>query len=217
MLGATSFQAAPTPGFQPFAFVGGLYDVDTRLVHFGARDYDPSVGRWTAKDPILFGGGQANLFVYIENDPVNWMDPFGRSGIAIGFSAAGGIGFAGGFGFGLVFDWTSGISVNYFSGGLGIGLGLSAGLQASYFDSLTGFFSTSTETSISTPLGGAAITQGNTRDINQASVSPGFAGFGLGIFKLSTSTSIDQNDPLLHDPDYQKRVEDATGKECNGY
>ena len=36
-------------GFQPFAFAGGIYDPDTGLVRFGARDYDPSVGRWTAR------------------------------------------------------------------------------------------------------------------------------------------------------------------------
>ena len=45
------------PGFQPFGFAGGLYDPDTKLVRFGARDYDPRTGRWTAKDPILFAGG----------------------------------------------------------------------------------------------------------------------------------------------------------------
>ena len=32
-------------GFQPFAFAGGLYDHDTKLVRFGARDYDSSIGR----------------------------------------------------------------------------------------------------------------------------------------------------------------------------
>jgi RHS repeat-associated protein len=44
------------PRFQPFGFAGGLYDPQTGLVRFGARDYDPEVGRWTAKDPIGFGG-----------------------------------------------------------------------------------------------------------------------------------------------------------------
>ncbi|MFV0680626.1 hypothetical protein, partial [Ottowia sp.] len=28
------------PGFQPFGYAGGLYDSDTRLTRFGARDYD---------------------------------------------------------------------------------------------------------------------------------------------------------------------------------
>ena len=33
------------PGFQPFRFAGGLYDSDTKLIRFGARDYDPETGR----------------------------------------------------------------------------------------------------------------------------------------------------------------------------
>src|SRR5690606_3863774 len=45
------------PGFQPFGFAGGLYDTDTGLVRFGARDYDPDVGRFTTRDPLAFGGG----------------------------------------------------------------------------------------------------------------------------------------------------------------
>lgn len=65
------------PGFQPFGFAGGLYDRDTGLVRFGARDYDPSVGRWTAKEPIRFGGGDTNLYGYVVQDPVNWNDPNG--------------------------------------------------------------------------------------------------------------------------------------------
>jgi len=47
------------------------------LVRFGARDYNPDTGRWTAKDPILFAGGDANLYGYVQNDPVNWRDPWG--------------------------------------------------------------------------------------------------------------------------------------------
>jgi RHS repeat-associated protein len=65
------------PGFQPFGFAGGLYDPDTRLTRFGARDYDAATGRWTAKDPIRFAGGDTNLYGYVLNDPVNWIDPEG--------------------------------------------------------------------------------------------------------------------------------------------
>jgi len=65
------------PGFQPFGFAGGLYDSDTGLVQFGARDYDPKIGRWTSKDPIDFDGGDTNLYSYVLNDPINFVDPFG--------------------------------------------------------------------------------------------------------------------------------------------
>jgi RHS repeat-associated protein len=44
-------------GFIPFGFAGGIVDRDTGLIRFGARDYDPSVGRWTEKDPIGPNGG----------------------------------------------------------------------------------------------------------------------------------------------------------------
>jgi len=64
-------------GFQPFGFAGGLYDPLTKLVHFGAREYDAVTGRWTRADPILFDGGDANLYAYAGNDPINFADPSG--------------------------------------------------------------------------------------------------------------------------------------------
>ena len=75
------------PGFQPFGFGGGIYDPDTGLVRFGARDYDPMVGRWTATDPIRFYGGTTNLYEYVLNDPVNLNDPTGLSCISDCFRA----------------------------------------------------------------------------------------------------------------------------------
>jgi RHS repeat-associated protein len=65
------------PGFQPFGFAGGLYDRDTKLVRFGARDYDAETGRWTAEEPLNFGGGAVNLYAYAYHDPVNWFDASG--------------------------------------------------------------------------------------------------------------------------------------------
>jgi RHS repeat-associated protein len=65
------------PGFQPFGFAGGIYDQQTGLMRFGARDYDPVTGRWTSKDPIRFKGGDSNLYGYVLNDPINLLDPNG--------------------------------------------------------------------------------------------------------------------------------------------
>jgi RHS repeat-associated protein len=75
--------ADSNPAFDiPFGFAGGLFDKDTGLIRFGVRDYDPDVGRWTAKDPILFAGGDTDLYGYCLSDPVNWVDPEGHVGIA---------------------------------------------------------------------------------------------------------------------------------------
>jgi len=62
----------------PFGFAGGLHDRDTDLVRFGYRDYTPEIGRWTAKDPILFAGGDTDLYGYCLGDPVNFIDPTGE-------------------------------------------------------------------------------------------------------------------------------------------
>jgi len=66
------------PGFQPFGFGGGVYDVDTGFVRFGARDYDPESGRWTSKDPALFDDENYNVYDYSSNDPINYIDPDGE-------------------------------------------------------------------------------------------------------------------------------------------
>ena len=67
------------PNFKvPFGFAGGLYDPYTKLTHFGFREYDAYTGKWTAKDPILFEGGDSNLYGYVLNDPVNLVDPEGK-------------------------------------------------------------------------------------------------------------------------------------------
>ncbi|WP_395857912.1 RHS repeat-associated core domain-containing protein [Cystobacter fuscus] len=65
------------PGALPFGFAGGLFDPDTGLVRLGARDYDPVTGRFLARDPLGFDGGQFNLYQYAFGDPVNRMDPTG--------------------------------------------------------------------------------------------------------------------------------------------
>ncbi len=85
------------PGFQPFGFAGGLYEPQTGLVRFGARDYEAVTGRWTAKDPIGFGGGDSNLYSYVGQDPVNLVDPSGEivplvvAGALVGGAVAGGL------------------------------------------------------------------------------------------------------------------------------
>jgi len=78
------------PGFQPFGFAGGLYDERTGLVRFGIREYDAFAGRWTTKDPIGFTSGTTNFYVYVGNDPINYVDPYGEFGFVGALLGAGG-------------------------------------------------------------------------------------------------------------------------------
>ena len=50
------------------------------MVAFGARDYDPGLGRWTTRDPVGFAGG-LNHYAYVGGDPVNLIDPSGLSAL----------------------------------------------------------------------------------------------------------------------------------------
>lgn len=112
----------------PFGFAGGLYDRDTGLVHFGAREYDPQVGRWISKDPIGFAGGDANLFGYVLNDPVNFIDPGGLTGLgsSIGRGVVSGV----------AVGAAVGIAFGNPAAGLACGIVVGAGVAASnYFGS----------------------------------------------------------------------------------
>ena len=75
-----NLQSDSNPGFQPFGFAGGLYDQQTKLVRFGARDYSAIESRWTTKDPTRFNSNTLNFYTYVGNDPVNFTDPSGLVG-----------------------------------------------------------------------------------------------------------------------------------------
>jgi hypothetical protein len=52
----------------------------TPELHLGKDDAgsgNASAGRFVAKDPIRFRGGDTNLYAYVGGDPVNWIDPRG--------------------------------------------------------------------------------------------------------------------------------------------
>jgi len=61
----------------PFMYAGTFYDAETGLCHMGFRDLDPDTGRFLQEDPIGFEGGQINLYVYVADSPMNFVDPTG--------------------------------------------------------------------------------------------------------------------------------------------
>jgi RHS repeat-associated protein len=137
----------------PFGFAGGLKDDDTGLIRFGYRDYDPQTGRWTARDPIGFAGGDTNLYGYVVQNPINRTDIIGLSpnqiqgngspvasvsinvGAGIGVStniavSDAGVTFTGGVGVGIGFGVSAtggGVIADGNSSGMGVGVSFSGG------------------------------------------------------------------------------------------
>jgi len=110
------------PAFSvPFGFAGGLQDRDTGLVRFGFRDYDPDVGRWTAKDPLRFDGGDTDLYGYCVNDPVNGTDSSGLLAAPwhFGISVVAGLNSGMSLGESLRFGWDS-MAVDFAPGSQGL-------------------------------------------------------------------------------------------------
>jgi len=56
-------------------FTGKEMDGESGLQYFGARYYDPFVGRWTGKDPAKEGN---NYYLYCQNNPFRYTDRDGR-------------------------------------------------------------------------------------------------------------------------------------------
>ena len=71
--------AAPNP----FRFSTKYHDTETGQVYFGYRYYAADTGRWLSRDPIHESGG-TNLFGFLDNSPVNFVDPHGLVLFAVG-------------------------------------------------------------------------------------------------------------------------------------
>ena len=62
-----------------FGFTGRPFDDATGLYDYRARWYDPEVGRFASEDPLGFAAGDANLYRYVGNSPIDYVDPSGMS------------------------------------------------------------------------------------------------------------------------------------------
>ena len=70
----------------PWGFAGGYRDT-TGLTKFGARYYDPALGRWSQRDPVP----SEPPYAYAADNPVNFVDPSGLSWVDKAGEVAGAI------------------------------------------------------------------------------------------------------------------------------
>src|SRR5260370_930675 len=64
-----------------YQYTGREFDSFTGLQYSRARWYDPNLGRFISEDPIGFGGGDVNLYGYVKNRPLKYVDPLGKFGL----------------------------------------------------------------------------------------------------------------------------------------
>jgi RHS repeat-associated protein len=57
-------------------FTGRWWSATTGLYHYRFRDYSPALGRFLQPDPAGTIDGM-NLYAYVSNNPLNWIDPWG--------------------------------------------------------------------------------------------------------------------------------------------
>jgi len=67
---------------QPFQFSTKRYDAQTGLVYYGYRFYSPIQGRWINRDPLGESGGM-NLYRFVGNSPLNYIDPNGEEPVTV--------------------------------------------------------------------------------------------------------------------------------------
>ena len=64
-----------------FSYTGREFDPETGLYNYRARYYDLAVGRFISIDPIGFAAGDSNLYRYVGNNPLFYLDPSGFCGV----------------------------------------------------------------------------------------------------------------------------------------
>ena len=65
----------------PRKFTGKEYESDVKLYYYGARYYDPYIGRFTQRDPV---GDGVNWYAYANNNPLAFIDPNGLEPVQSG-------------------------------------------------------------------------------------------------------------------------------------
>ncbi len=64
---------------QRYRYNGMEFSEELGLYDYGARWYDPAIGRWTSVDPLADSYAPISPFAYVANNPISLIDPDGMS------------------------------------------------------------------------------------------------------------------------------------------
>jgi RHS repeat-associated protein len=78
-LDATGTAAPSSPISNRFLFTGGEYLPELALHDYRNRIYSLTLGRFIQIDPIRFAAEDVNLYRYVDNQPINFVDPNGEA------------------------------------------------------------------------------------------------------------------------------------------
>src|SRR5438093_9744696 len=76
-------QITSSPIEADFGFTGHYFHAPSGLHLAWFRAYDADTGRWLSRDPIGEIEGGINLYGYVDNSPVDYVDPNGQAVIAL--------------------------------------------------------------------------------------------------------------------------------------
>jgi RHS repeat-associated protein len=65
-----------------FQYTGQTWLPELGMYYYKARIYSPTLGRFLQPDPIEYGDG-LNIYGYVGNDPINWLDPSGTKQVCV--------------------------------------------------------------------------------------------------------------------------------------
>jgi RHS repeat-associated protein len=107
---------------------------------YGARFYDPQIGRFTCLDPIASEFPHVTPYNYAENKVINCFDLWGLQAVQVTASARGALpllgplGVSASFGMGLIYDFQGNLVLtSNIAFGVSVGAAISVGLNGSYY------------------------------------------------------------------------------------
>lgn len=159
----------------PFRFSSEYFDSETGLVYYNYRYYSPTLGRWLSRDPIEEQGGW-NLYVFIFNQPIYWIDFHGK------FPTA-----AVGAGIGALVGGLSGAALGGIKGGWG---GAAKGfVSGAIGGAITGGLAGMGIPPAAAAAAGGAVTAGVGALLDGRAPDPGEVAVGAGLGALGAAVS----------------------------